>query len=62
MARRWRDPSINQSNDTSCIGNKRGMARRAKRYSNKIDRRLLKQELEERKKDVELRGTPNQAV
>jgi hypothetical protein len=48
MARgRDRDPSITQSNDASCIGNKRGMAHKAKTHSNKKDRQRLKKELEE---------------
>ena len=37
-----KDSSITQSNDASCIGNHRGMARRAKRNSNKTDRQSLK--------------------
>ena len=43
----FRDPSIRQKNDATCIGNKRGMARRAKRNSNKRDRQLLRKELVE---------------
>lgn len=46
-----RDPSISQKNDASCIGNKRGMARRAKRHSNKVDRQALKKELHFRTKE-----------
>lgn len=57
-----RDPSIKSGNCSKCIGPERGMSRRAKRHSNKVDRRLLKQELEERKRDVELLRTPNQTV
>ena len=46
MARSHRkDPSIDQSNDASSIGNKRDMARRAKRQSNKTDRQALQREL-----------------
>jgi hypothetical protein len=40
-----KDQSIGQKNNASCISNKRGMARRAKRNSNKRDRQLLKKEL-----------------
>ena len=43
-----RDPSISQKCNAGCIGSRRGMARRAKRYSNKRDRRLLRQELHNR--------------
>lgn len=42
-----RDPSITQKNDASCIGNIRGMARRAKTQSNKTDRQRLQAELKE---------------
>ena len=45
-----KDQSISQKNDASCIGNKRGMARRAKRNSNKRDRQLLQKDLEIRKR------------
>lgn len=41
-----RDQSIKQKNDASSIGNNRGMARRAKRHSNKVDRQRLKRQLE----------------
>ena len=41
----FRDPSIHQKNDASCIPNKRGMARRAKRNSGKRDRQRLAKEL-----------------
>jgi len=41
-----KDPSIRQKNDASSISSKRGMARRAKRNSNKRDRQLLKKEKE----------------
>ena len=37
--------SVTQSNDASCIGNQRNMARRAKRQSAKTARQLLKKEL-----------------
>jgi hypothetical protein len=48
MARQhFKDPSISQRNDASCINNKRGMARRAKRKSGKTDRQLLKKALDE---------------
>lgn len=40
-----RDQSISQRNNASSIGNKRGMARRAKRKSNKTDRQTLKKDL-----------------
>lgn len=43
-----KDPSINQKNDASCISNRRGKARRAKRHSNKRDRQLLRKDLENR--------------
>lgn len=43
-----RDPSIKQKNDASCINNTRGMARRAKRHSNKVDRQRLKEDLKNR--------------
>lgn len=43
-----KDQSISQKNDASCIGNKRGMARRAKRNSNKRDRQRLDKDLKER--------------
>lgn len=36
--------SVDQSNDASCIGNKRGMARKAKRNSAKKIRQALKKE------------------
>lgn len=36
--------SVTQSNDASCIGNKRGMARKAKRHSAKKARQALKEE------------------
>lgn len=36
-----RDPSIHQKNIASCVGNRRGMARRAKRNSSKRDRQTL---------------------
>lgn len=39
-----KDPSITSKNDASCINNKRGMARRAKRNSNKRDRQSLTKE------------------
>ncbi len=45
MARPAKDLSITQKNDASCINNKRGMARRAKRNSNKRDRQMLKREM-----------------
>lgn len=45
MARNSKDPSISIRNDASCINNKRGMARRAKRNSNKRDRQLLRADL-----------------
>lgn len=35
---------VHQKNDASCIGNKRGMARRAKRNSSKRLRQILKRE------------------
>lgn len=38
--------SVTQSNDASCIGNKRGMARRAKRHSAKCQRQFLQKENE----------------
>ena len=42
MARsHFKDQSISQKNDASCMSNKRGMARRAKRNSNKRDRQFL---------------------
>lgn len=41
-----KDPSISQKNDASCIGNKRCMAKRAKRNSNKRDRQRLKNDLD----------------
>ena len=40
---------VTQANDASCIGNKRGMARRAKRYSNEAMRQLMKKESNEGK-------------
>jgi hypothetical protein len=43
-----RDQSISQKNNASCIGNQRGMARRAKRNSNKKDRQFLKKDLDDR--------------
>ncbi len=43
-----KDPSISQKNDASCIGNKRGMAKCAKRNSNKRDRQKLKKDMENR--------------
>jgi hypothetical protein len=43
-----KDPSISQKNDASSIGNKRGMAKRAKRNSNKRDRQKLQKDLNER--------------
>lgn len=42
-----KDQSIIQKNDASCIGNRRGKARRAKRNSNKRDRQFLKKDLKE---------------
>lgn len=51
-----RDPSIKQQNDASCINNVRGMARRAKRHSNKVDRRLLAKDLEMRCTERETDG------
>lgn len=46
MARNlFSDPSITQKNDATCIGSRRGMARRAKRNSNKRDRQRLRREL-----------------
>jgi hypothetical protein len=39
--------SVTQSNDASCIGNQRNMARRAKRQSAKTARQLLKKDLED---------------
>lgn len=44
---------IHQKNDASCIGNRRGMARRAKRNSNKRDRQALQQDLDRRIMDQE---------
>lgn len=41
-----KDPSITQSNDASCIGNKRRKARKAKTNSNKTDRQRLKKDLD----------------
>lgn len=41
-----RDQSVAQRNNASCIGNKRGMARRAKRNSNKRDRQFLARDLQ----------------
>ena len=47
MARsHFRDQSISQKNDSSSIGNKRGMARRAKKNSSHRDRQMLKKELD----------------
>jgi hypothetical protein len=40
-----RAKTIDQSNDASCIGNRRKMARRAKRHSSKKLRQLLRAEL-----------------
>lgn len=37
--------SVTQANDVSSIGNKRGMARRAKRQSHKTQRQFLKKEM-----------------
>lgn len=45
MARTGRDPSIKQCNDATCISNRGGKARRAKRHSSKTDRQRLKKEL-----------------
>jgi hypothetical protein len=42
----FKDMSISQKNNASCINNKRGMARRAKRNSNKRDRQRLQRELD----------------
>jgi hypothetical protein len=46
MARIGKDVSITQKNDASCINNRRGMARRAKRNSNKRDRQILQKQLD----------------
>lgn len=59
MARNLRkDQSIVPSNDASCIGNRRGMARRAKRQSNKSDRqhlnKMLKLDYQEWRDDLTL--------
>lgn len=43
----FKDPSITQKCDATCIPNRRGMARRAKRNSNKRDRQRLGKELME---------------
>lgn len=48
-----RDQSISQKNNASCIGNKRGMARRAKRNSNKADRQFLQKDLENKINGIE---------
>ncbi len=40
-----KDPSIKQQNDVSCMNERFGRGRRAKTQSNKIDRRLLKEDL-----------------
>jgi hypothetical protein len=46
MARsQFKDMSITQKNRASCINSKRGMARRAKRNSNKRGRQRLMKEL-----------------
>lgn len=42
-----KDPSISQKNDASCINNKRGMAKRAKRNSNKRYRQLKQKEMDQ---------------
>jgi hypothetical protein len=42
-----KDQSITGKNDASCIGNKRRMARRAKRNSNKRDRQFLNKDLKD---------------
>jgi hypothetical protein len=44
----FKDPSITQSNCKKCISHRRGMGCRAKRHSNKIDRQLLKKDLDSR--------------
>jgi len=51
-----KDPSIKQKNDASSIGNERGMARRAKRHSNKVDRQRLKIDLQEKIMDQWIGG------
>jgi len=43
-----KDPSIKQANDVSCFNSRFGRGRRAKTYSNKIDRRILKKDLQAR--------------
>jgi hypothetical protein len=47
-----RDPSINQRNDASSIGNARRKARKAKTNSNKTDRQRLKADLERRRDEA----------
>jgi hypothetical protein len=43
-----RDPSITQSNNASHVTPKRGMPRRAKRHSNKVDRQILQRDTAKR--------------
>ncbi len=47
MAKLRKEGCITQKNDASCIGSKRGMARRAKRNSSKRDRQRLKKEVDQ---------------
>ena len=50
MARkRGKDPSITQSNDSSCTDSKRRQNKRTKTNSNKKDRQALKKDLENEK-------------
>lgn len=48
MKRKHLKTCITQSNDATCIPNKRGMVKRAKRHSSKRGRQLLRKELLER--------------
>jgi restriction endonuclease len=54
VARQAKDQSISQKNDASCINNKRGMAHRAKRNSNKRDRQFLSRETVDLIAEVEM--------
>lgn len=62
MARTRRDPSINQKNDASSIGNKRQMAKRAKRHSNKQDRQNLQKDLEKMMNEKDLEKMMNDPI
>lgn len=54
-----KDPSIHQKNDASSINNKRGMARRAKRNSNKRDRQQCDKVLKQCESEVVVTATCN---